>query len=422
MASFSIPLSGLTAAQEQLQSISNNLSNLNTTGYKDQNVNFSDLFAQATMTNGAGDPLQIGSGVATASTTSDFTDGAQSATGIASNMELTGNGFFVTQSATGQDSFTRAGDFTVNNSGEIVAPDGSLVLGYPAVGGVVDTSAALQPIQVGNANSPAVATTSLQVTANLDSDTAVGSSGGASTLSVYDSLGQAHTLSIQYTNAGNNSWNYSVTIPSADLSSGGTGATQIASGSLSFNSSGQLELQGTPPATSININIPSGAGTSLADGAAPMSLNWNLTDGSGNPLITQTASASTTSATSQNGYASGTLSSYTVQPDGTVQGTFSSGATLALGQVAVATFANQQGLASNGNSEYQATVASGGAVMGVAGAGGRGSIVGGSVESSNVDISTEFAKMIVAQQAYSANAKAITTFNQVSQTTISMIQ
>lgn len=417
MASFSIPLSGLTAAQEQLQSISNNLSNLNTTGYKDQNVNFSDLFSQATMTDGAGDPIQIGSGVATASTTYDFTDGAQTATGIASNMALTGSGFFVTQSGTGQDNFTRSGDFTVNNSGQLVATDGSLVLGYPAVGGVVNTSAALQPIQVGSANSPAVATTNLQVTANLDSSTTVGSSGGSSTLAVYDSLGQAHTLSVQYTNEGNNSWSYSVTIPSADVTSGGTGTTQIASGTLNFNSSGQLVLQGTPPATSIALSVPS-----LADGAAPMSMNWNLTDGSGNPLITQTASASTTSATSQDGYASGTLSSYTVEPDGTVQGTFSSGASVALGQVAVATFANQQGLASNGNNEYQSTIASGGAVVGVAGTGGRGTIVGGSVESSNVDIATEFARMIVAQQAYSANAKSITAFNQVSQTTISMIQ
>ncbi len=422
MASFSIPLSGLAAAQQQLQSISNNLSNLNTVGYKDQSVNFSDLFAQATQTNGAGDPLQIGSGVTTASITSDFTTGTQASTGISSNMALSGNGFFVTQNGNGIEQFTRAGDFTVNSSGQMVSPDGSLVLGYPAVDGVVNTSAALQPLQGGSANSPAVQTTQFQVTANLDSNTAVGGSGGASTFSVYDSLGQAHTLSVSYTSAGNNTWNYSVTVPSSDLSGGGSGTTQVASGTLNFNTSGQLVLQGTPPATAINIKIPASTGATFTDGAAPMSLSWNLADANGNGLITQTASASTTSATSQNGYASGALSSYTVQPDGTLLGTFSSGATLALGRVAVATFANNQGLTSNGNNEYQATAASGAAVLGQAGAGGRGPIVGGSVEDSNVNIATEFAKMIVAQQAYSANAKSITAFNQVSQTTISMIQ
>ena len=422
MASFSIPLSGLNAAQQQLQLISNNLSNLNTVGYKDQSVNFSDLFTQATATNGAGDPLQIGSGVATASTSADFTDGTQAATGVSSNMALLGNGFFVTSNGTGSDSFTRAGDFTVNSGGQLVAPDGSLVLGYPATNGVVNTSAALQPLQVGSANSPAVATTKFQITANLDSNTTAGSSGGASSFSVYDSLGQAHTLSVDYTSAGNNTWNYSVTIPSADLSGGGTGTTQVASGTLAFDTSGKLVLQGTPPASSINIQLPAATGTTLADGAAPMSLSWNLTDGNGNGLITQTASASTTSATSQNGNPSGALSSYTVQADGTVLGTFSSGASLALGQVAVATFANNEGLSASSNNEYQATAASGAAVLGVAGAGGRGSILGGSVENSNVNIANEFAKMIVAQQAYSANAKSITAFNQVSQTTISMIQ
>jgi flagellar hook protein FlgE len=111
-----------------------------------------------------------------------------------------------------------------------------------------------------------------------------------------------------------------------------------------------------------------------------------------------------------------------VQTDGTIEGTFSSGQTLALGQVAVASFANSQGLVAIGDNNYNATAASGSAVVGVAGTGGRGTVIGGSVEESNVNIATEFAKLIVAQQAYSANAKTITTFNQVSQATIAMLQ
>jgi flagellar hook protein FlgE len=132
--------------------------------------------------------------------------------------------------------------------------------------------------------------------------------------------------------------------------------------------------------------------------------------------------ASSTCATTTDGFAPGTLTSFTVQPDGTIQGTFTSGNTLALGQVAVASFANNQGLTSIGNNNYQATNASGTAVIGEAGTGGRGTIVGGSVEQSNVDIATEFSKLIVAQQAYSANAKSITTFNTLSQATLAMIQ
>jgi flagellar hook protein FlgE len=161
--------------------------------------------------------------------------------------------------------------------------------------------------------------------------------------------------------------------------------------------------------------------TKFADGAATMPLNWNLVT-AGNTTITQTSTPSATSATSTNGFASGTLSTYAVQPDGTIDGTFSSGQTLALGQVAVASFANTQGLVAVGNNNYQATAASGAPVVGIAGTGGRGTVIGGSVEQSNVNIATEFAKLIVAQQAYSANAKSITTFNQVSQATIAMLQ
>lgn len=424
MPSFSIPLSGLTAAQEQLQSVSNNLANLNTDGYKDQTVTFSDLFSQASRSNGSGDPLQTGSGVQISATDSNFSDGNRNSTGTSSNMALSGNGFFVTRNTNGLEGYTRAGDFTTNNAGQLTTPDGQLLLGYPAVGGVVNIAGALQPLQVGSVTSSAVASTTFQISANLDSNTAVGGVGAPSTLSVYDSLGSSHTLAVQYTKTGTNAWSYAVTIPSADLSTGGTGTTSVATGTLSFNSAGKMVLAGTPAVSTIAITLPpvTSPVTTFADGAASMSLNWQLADPAGNTTITQNASASATSATNQDGYASGILTNYAVQPNGTIEGTFSSGKTLALGQVAVASFANVQGLAHAGNTSYQATAASGVAVVGGAGTGGRGTIVGSAVEQSNVDIAKEFAKLIVAQQAYSANAKSITTFNQVSQATIAMIQ
>jgi flagellar hook protein FlgE len=219
-------------------------------------------------------------------------------------------------------------------------------------------------------------------------------------------------MNVQYTNTAANKWSYSITLPAA--ATGGTGnPTTVASGNLTFNSSGQLTA---PTGTVTGIKI-----TGLADGAADMNLTWNLNNASGSPSITQQDSASATSTTTSDGYGVGTLSSYSVLPDGTVQGKFSNNQTLALGQVAVASFANAQGLAQSGQSDYQATFASGAAVVGQAGAGGNGTITGGSVEGSNVDLSTEFANMIVAQQGYEANAKALTTLNQISQATIQMM-
>src|SRR6202046_212849 len=149
MGSFSTPLSGLTAAQGQLQSVSNNLANIDTDGYKDQTLTFADVFSQAGATNGSGDPLQTGSGVTTSSTDSDFTEGSLNVTGTASNMALSGNGFFVTKGPIGSYDYTRAGDFTTNNAGQMTTPSGQLLLGYPAVNGVVNTATTLQPLQVG---------------------------------------------------------------------------------------------------------------------------------------------------------------------------------------------------------------------------------------------------------------------------------
>jgi len=411
MASFSIPLSGLEANSASLSVIANNLANLNTDGYKNETLDFGNLLFQMQGSSGNDDPIQIGSGVQVDGTTSNFTSGNLDTTGVASNMALQGNGFFVVSNANGQD-YTRAGDFTVNSSGQLVDPSGDTVMGYPAVNGVVSSSSALGPITVNQAATiPAVPTTTFETTTNLQAASAVGAT-FSTPLSVVDSLGVSQTLSIQYTNTGTNAWSYNITLPAS--ATGGTGApTSLATGSLTFNSSGALT---TPTGSVTPIAI-----TGLTDGAAPMNLTWNLTDASGNPTLTQQDSASATSATNQDGYGVGTLTGYSVLADGTVQGQFSNKQTLALGQVAVAGFANIQGLTQLSNGDFQSTVASGAAVVGQAGIGGNGTITGGSVEASNVDLSTEFSNMIVAQQGYEANAKALTAFDQVSQATLQLI-
>jgi flagellar hook protein FlgE len=410
MSSFSIPLSGLEATSSSLNTIANNLANLNTDGYKDQSLNFSDVFNQVLGTSGNGDPIQTGSGVQVAGTSANFTNGALTSTGVASNLALQGNGFFVVQDH-GQTNYTRAGDFTVNSDGQLSTPDGQLVMGFPAVDGVVSTTSALAPIPVDqSATIPGVATTSFSAVTNLDSSAGVGAT-FSTPITVYDSLGTSQQLTLNYTNTATNTWSYSITLPAS--ATGASSATTVASGSMTFNSSGELT---SPTGTITGINI-----TGLADGAASMKLTWDLNGSSGSPAITQQNSTSATTSTTANGYGVGTLTSYSVLPDGTVQGQFSNNQTLALGQVAVASFANTQGLTQTGNNDYEATFSSGAAVVGQAGAGGNGSITGGAVEESNVDLSTEFSNMIIAQQGYEANAKVLTTLDQVSQATIAML-
>ncbi|HEV2575618.1 MAG TPA: flagellar hook protein FlgE [Acidobacteriaceae bacterium] len=409
--SLSTALSGLNAAETALQTISNNLANMNTDGYKSQTSTFADLFYQTYGNSGSGNPIQTGLGVQVTGTSQDFSNGAVASTGVSSNMALNGAGFFVVQNSSGAQTYTRNGDFTTNASGQLTTLGGQLVMGYPVMNGVVSASSALQPINVGSGTSaPATPTANFSVTANLNAGTAANGT-FQSPISVYDSLGNSHVLTINYTLTAPNTWSYNVTVPSSDLQGGTGSTTQIATGTLNFNNSGQLVSPASPIALSIG---------SLADGASNMNLNWQLTDASGNSLLTQTASASSNNATSQDGFASGVLSSYSVLSDGTVDGTFSNGQTRAIGQVAVASFANTEGLTLDGDNQYSATAASGAAVIGAAGTAGRGTIAGSSVEQSNVDMATQFSELIVYQRAYEANAKAITAFDQMEQATIQM--
>jgi flagellar hook protein FlgE len=413
MSAFSIPLSGLAASSDSLNVIANNLSNLNTDGYKDETLNFADVFNQMQGVSGNGDPIQIGSGVQVVGQTSNYTNGTVTATGIASNLALQGNGFFVVQNTgNGEMSFTRDGAFSVNSQGELCTSQGQLVMGYPAVNGVVSTSVALAPIDVNQAaNIPAVQTSTFSMDTNLNASAAPGDS-YSTPLTVYDSLGTQQTLTVTFTNTAPGSWNYAITLPAS--ATGGTGTpTTLSSGTMTFDSSGNLTSPASPIA---GIQI-----SGLADGAASMNMSWNLTGPGGVSYITQQTGTSATTSTAQNGYGVGTLTGYSVLSDGTVQGEFSNNQTMALGRVAVASFSNDQGLTQLGNNDLQATFASGSAVIGEAGSGGNGTITGGAVEESNVNLSAEFANMIVAQQGYDANAKVLTTMNQVSQATIQMV-
>jgi flagellar hook protein FlgE len=206
-------------------------------------------------------------------------------------------------------------------------------------------------------------------------------------------------VTYQFTKTASNAWSYQLSLPAADT--GGTGApTVLTTGNLTFNPDGTLA---TPAAPVTGIAI-----AGLADGAADISMTWNLQDTAGNSLLTQSSAPSATANTFQNGYGSGTLSDYSITTDGTIEGTFTNNQTLPLGQIVLANFANPQGLLRVGNSSFQTTLSSGAPAIGTAGSGGRGTVTGGSLEQSNVDIATEFTQMILAQRGYQASSKSIT--------------
>ena len=410
MPNFSIPLSGLDASSAALATTANNLANLNTVGYKDQKIQFADLFYQNLGSDGAGDPIQQGAGVKVSSQPSDFTQGNVTSTGIDTNVAINGNGFFVVEK-NGVQSYTRAGNFEVGTDNLLETVDGQKVLGYQAVNGVVNAGTGLGTLALGAGTvSPASATANVSMTSNLDATAAVGST-YSTQATIYDSLGASHQITFTYTKTATNTWGYSITIPAADVN-GATDPTVLTTGSLTFDGNGAL----LSPAT----NPPPIPITGFVDGANNLSFTWDMYDASKNGLLTQVAAASSTASIQQDGAASGTLVNFSIGADGTISGSFSNGKTAAVGQIALASFADVQGLSRDGSNDYSPTLASGQPAIGAPTSGVLGNISGGALEQSNVDIATEFANLIVAQRSYEANARVVTTFDQVAQATIAL--
>jgi flagellar hook protein FlgE len=408
MPSFSIAMSGLQADSVALDTIGNNLANLNTTAFKKQTTTFEDLFYQQIGTSGANDALQVGVGTKVSGTSTSFLQGTLSNTGNSTDMALSGNGFFVVQQD-GVQSLTRAGNFQTDEYGNLETVSGEQVMGYGATNGVVTGSGTLEPLQLPIGQTEAAQPTqNFGITANLNAGATTGTQ-FSTPVTMYDSLGEAHLATVNYTKTGANTWDYSVTLPAGDAA-GATGNT----GTLAFDSSGNL----ITPAS----NVPGISFTGLTDGASDMSVNWNLRDASGNAIIGQSTAASSSTGTTQDGFTSGVYESFAVDPAGVVTATFSNQNTVAVGQLAVASVTNLQGLVITGNNDYQTTAASGAATIGVAGSGGRGTIEDDTLEESNVDIATEFSNLIVAQRSFEANSKTVTTFDTITQDTISMIR
>ncbi len=414
--SFSTALSGLRASSNSLSVTGNNIANSNTVGFKSGATSFADIFSNSlgTRLNGAGGAVQIGNGVRTTTTITNFSQGVLNDSNSPTSAAIQGNGFFVVADKAGALGFTRAGDFTLNQDGFLVSSGGQKVQGYAAVNGAIPPGTAITALQVpiGETMAP-VETTQATLRINLNSADATGAEFHAP-VNVYDSKGVAHTLDMVFTKQADGSYLMRATLDgaAAETSVNG-GAASAAPVAVNFDANGMLIA---PISLSIVPDQTPLAGANLA--AVEINLRQTNADGSpGASNFTNFAATSAVGSTAQDGFGPGTLSGLGLSADGngTLFGVFSNGQTRAIGQFALAMFNSQQGLRHMGGNLFGETPSSGQPSIGSAGSGGRGGVVGGALEQSNVDIATEFTDLIVAQRGFQANSRVINTINQTIQ-------
>ena len=424
LTSMSSGTTGMAAASAELSVVSDNIANSNTVGFKSGRAAFEDALAQSVV-GGLG---QIGLGSRLQAVQRLLSQGALSNTGVNSDLALQGQGFFVVH-GTASDGrpgtfYTRAGQFTVDRDGYLVNLDGLRVQGYPA-----DATGALQPLVgdllVGTASSQPQATGTVTVRGNLASDAPLaaawdpadpaGTSNFSTSVTVYDSLGKATAVQVYFSHITNgppagSTWDWHAMVDGADVGGTAGAPTQIADGVLTFNSSGALDTETT------NSSSASFSGAT-ANQVITFDFGDSITTDTGTGLsgTTQFAGPSSVTHINQDGYAAGMLTDMQVSDDGTIVGQFSNGQRRAVARVAIAEFASAEGLQRAGDQLFSENAASGPPLLGGAGTGGRGSISGGTLEGSNVDLGNELVTLIAYQRAYQANARTVTTSDEMLQ-------
>lgn len=385
-------LSGINAAQADLNVISNNIANASTTGFKGSRAEFADIFALTGLNLNS---TAVGSGSRLVDVAQQFAQGDIQTTNNSLDMAISGNGFFTINDGTGIG-YTRAGDFHADQNSNIVTPSGAFLQVYPPNGiGGFDTST-LSNLQLITSQTNATPTSTITMALNLPASAAVPvnpfspadatSYNAATPVTVFDSQGGSHQATVYYVKTGTNSWN-------ANLYVNGTSAGTQA---MTFDTSGNV-------LTPAGGNMAFGA-VNLGNGSAPLTLTVNVTN------TTQFGASYSPGTITQNGFAAGTFSSIDIDSKGVVTAHYSNNQTSQLGQVALATFSNPQGLRQLGNTHWGASGDSGVAVMGSAGAGQFGSVQSGSLESSNTsDTTAQLVNMIQAQRDYQANAQVLGT-------------
>ena len=426
--SFSTALSALNATSTAIDVVGNNLANMNTPGFKTSAVLFRDLVTQS-LGAGLGD-TQVGFGTGTPLTVRQFTQGALQTSGGLLDAAIQGDGFFVINNAAGNQMFTRAGNFQTDKDGNLLTDTGDKVQGWTTIDpltGNVNTNGPIGNIivPVGSLKAPN-ATSSFTVDMNLNSSATAGASSDKTIpMTIYDSLGTAHVVTLAFDKTGPNTWHFTVNLPTSDVVTPGEEVLVSSTNTLTFNDSGQLidpapadPVAGTP-ATPITFTMPN-----LADGARPGdTITWNPYNADGvTGRITQFGQPTSSSASSQNGTGAAQLVHVGLADGGGILAQYSDGGQVIVGQVALAGIRNPDTLIATGNNSYQTSSRTATASIGLPGTGGRGTLIGGSVEASTVDIAREFTNLIVYQRGYEANGKVVTTADQLSQDTINLIR
>ena len=398
-------VSGLSANSEAMGIIGDNISNVNTVGFKSSKAVFSDLFSTV-LANGS-TTRQLGRGSQLSGTLKEFSQGAFEASSNALDMALDGSGFFVVNNGSGNQ-YTRAGQFRLNDNGLVQTVTGQTLQGQRVTNGTV--SSTVEGIDLAGVQSSPEATTSFTLGANLDASSSSTATFN-SPISIYNSVGTQVTASIQFTKVdGANSWTYNLSTSEGTLTSG-------ASGTVSFDNSGNL----TTPATDPSIVIDYSASSSPA---LTQTLSWDLVNSSGttNGKLTGFAAASNNNSLVQDGFSTGTLVGLTTDSAGIISGLFNNGQTDKLFQVTLGDFLAPTGLQRAGSNLFSETADSGQVVLGTAGTGGFGGITGQSLELSNVDLAEQFVTMIQTQQAFQASARIITTADDLMTEAVNLVR
>jgi flagellar hook protein FlgE len=404
--SFEQALSGLNAATQNLDTIGNNIANASTVGFKQGRAEFADVFA-ATMASGSG--TQIGIGTRLAAVSPQFTQGNITTTANPMDVAINGQGFF-RMASNGTVSYSRDGEFSLDKNGYIVNSSGAQLTGYPANAAGTISPGTPSAIQLSLANIAPKATANASVSLNLDSRSTAPAAAfnltdpttynSSTALTVYDSQGNSHTLSLYFRTTAANTWSVYGAADGSILNAGSP------IGTLNFGSSGAMAADVT-----LNPSIP------LTNGAAtPLTFSLLFPASS----TSQYGASFAVSSNSQDGYTTGQLSGFSIGTDGTIQGRYSNGQTRDQGQIALANFINPQGLVALGGNQWAESSSSGQPLIGAPSTGSNGALQSGALESSNVDITTELVDMITAQRVYQANAETIKTQDQVQQTLMNL--
>jgi flagellar hook protein FlgE len=418
--SFQQGLSGLNATSKNLEVIGNNVANSNTFGAKASRAEFSDMYASAM--NGAGSN-PVGIGVALAAVSQQFTQGNISATGNPMDLAVNGGGFFQVTDGANPAVYTRNGQFKVDREGYIVNNDAMRLVGYPA-----DASGVVQPgnasaLRLPSAGIAPQGTSEIELEMNLDSRSATTAPtagpaidlndpttyNSATSLTVYDALGQDVALTYYFQKAASDTWNVFITANGTPIN--GTAAAPLPSTTLVFPANGGAPASPVGP---VSIDIPV---TTNPAGAATRAITGVMLDMDG---ARQYGAPFGVTNLSQDGYAPGQLTGVSIEPNGIVMARYSNGQSKPAGQIEMATFRNPQGLQPLGGNAWSRTYASGDPIVGVPGDGNLGVLQSGALEESNVDLTAELVAMMTAQRVYQANAQTIRTQDQVLQTLVQL--